>query len=306
MKKSWKTISRNQFLKQSFFSLVGLGSFASAVNIFGRDSASIKYKTNDNLLRTISYNILACKGWSDNDNKFAERARKLEQIPRRLALELSLYEPDIVSFQESPAEDKVAEIADMLGMNYVYFPGGFPGSILTHYEIVNSENKPGRTNNSLEDLFTRHWGKAEIRLTNGASITVHSVHLWPFYKSEADTKIRLREISELHQSVKEDLDNNKTILLQGDLNLSPDTTEYKRMQQGKLVDTFAKVGTGNGGTVSAAEPDRRIDYVYAGNPLSENIVQSRPLFEGNFRTNLDDPRSFALSDHLPQLADFKV
>src|SRR5699024_3469654 len=130
IKKSEKSISRTNFLKQSFFSLIGFSPLVSAVTMYANDTGINKNKTKDNLLRTISYNILACKGWSANDNKLVERARKLEQIPMRLALELSLYEPNIISFQESPKEETVAEIADMLGMNYVYFPGGFPGSIL--------------------------------------------------------------------------------------------------------------------------------------------------------------------------------
>jgi len=34
------------------------------------------------------------------------------------------------------------------------------------------------------------------------------------------------------------------------------------------------------------------------------VGESRPLFEGAFRVNNEDEKSYALSDHLPQLAVF--
>lgn len=45
-------------------------------------------------------------------------------MPKRLANELALYEPDIINFSESPDESVVKGIADRLGMKYVYFPSG--------------------------------------------------------------------------------------------------------------------------------------------------------------------------------------
>jgi hypothetical protein len=39
-------------------------------------------------------------------------------------------------------------------------------------------------------------------------------------------------------------------------------------------------------------------------PTANQIVESRPLFKGAFRLNIADENSFALSDHLPQLAVF--
>ena len=38
--------------------------------------------------------------------------------------------------------------------------------------------------------------------------------------------------------------------------------------------------------------------------LDIRVLESRPLFEGAFRVNVDDEGAFALSDHLPQLAVF--
>jgi hypothetical protein len=116
-------------------------------------------------LRVIAYNVYKCTGWP-NQRPLAQQAVKLGQMPKRLADELALYEPDIVNFSESPEEAVVKEIADRLGMAYVYFPSGqnWPGALLTRFEIVGSRNCPVIGDERHADLFTRHWGMAEVRL----------------------------------------------------------------------------------------------------------------------------------------------
>ena len=104
------------------------------------------------------------------------------------------------------------------------------------------------------------------------------------------------------ESMKSDLDAGRSMLLIGDLNHNPETKEYKLWIDAGWTDTFAKVGKGDGLTIKADKPQWRIDYVMAAGPIAKSIVASRPLFEGAFRTNIADPESFALSDHLPQLA----
>ena len=79
---------------------------------------------------------------------------------------------------------------------------------------------------------------------------------------------------------------------------------YARWKTAGWVDTFSSDNETDGYTFSAAEPYQRIDYVFAKGPISNNILESRPLFEGAFRTNPEDTLSFALSDHLPHLTVF--
>lgn len=67
---------------------------------------------------------------------------------------------------------------------------------------------------------------------------------------------------------------------------------------------FAEVDKGEGPTIKSDIPKWRIDYVMAAGPSAERVVESRPLFEGGFRMNMSDKESFALSDHLSQLAQF--
>jgi endonuclease/exonuclease/phosphatase family metal-dependent hydrolase len=105
-------------------------------------------------------------------------------------------------------------------------------------------------------------------------------------------------------SMKDDLDAGRSMLLIGDLNHGPDTEEYELWIDAGWIDTFAKVGKGEGLTFTADIPKYRIDYVMATGPIANRIIESRPLFEGAFRLNVADEHSFALSDHLPQFALF--
>jgi len=144
-------------------------------------------------------------------------------------------------------------------------------------------------------------------LPNGKMITVHSAHLWPFKKEANDTRIRLNEIKELVAAINDDLSNNsESVLLQGDLNHSPDMEEYQSLRNAGLVDTFLVAGSGEGYTIDSIKPSKRIDFIYAKGALAGRVKRYKSLFEGNFRMNNEDPKSFALSDHLPVLVDFEL
>ena len=283
------TISRRRFCA----ALGAAGLSAAAVPVFGDDKTPLS-------LRVISYNVYACKGWPD-DRPLAKKAVKDGQMAKRLAMELALYEPDIINFSESPTEAIAKEVAGHLGMNHVRFPSGgsWPGTLLSRFEITESENVPlGRERP--KELFTRHWGQGAIKLPNGESLIVHSAHLYP----GADPTIRLKEVKAMLASMKDDLDAGRSMLLIGDLNHGPDTEEHKLWIDAGWTDTFSKVGKGEGLTIRADTPRKRIDYVMATGPIANQIIESRPLFEGAFRLNVADESAFALSDHLPQLAVF--
>ena len=318
-------ISRKSFLKQSTLSLLGLSSMGVLPLGLGKqnpvEKLSRKSNNDDNILRTIAYNVFnGCIGYKGINGRELEageeydlvrKARELGQIPKRIALQLALYNPNLVNFSEAPERSVVAMIADMLGMNYAYFSssdykGSFPGAILSHYDIISHENRPFVGEGS-KDLFTRHWGKAILRLpANNQLIAVHSAHLW--YKGDEEgTQIRLREIAELIKAIDFDLKNNvQSVILQGDLNHRPDSPEYKALEKGGLVDLFNRKGEGNGYTTRSYGPQRRIDYIRAKGPLVDKMSKYKVLFEGDFRINNDDPRSFALSDHLPVLGEFQL
>ncbi len=248
----------------------------------------------------IAYNVYGCKGWPEN-RPLAKKAVKKGQMAKRLAMELALYDPDIINFSESPSEAVTKEVAKLLGMHHVRFPSGgnWPGTLLSKFEITESKNVPLGYDRPKE-LFTRHWGRATIKLPSGESLIVHSAHLHP----SPDPTIRLKEIKAMLAAMKVDLKAGRSMLLIGDLNHNPDTEEYKLWTDAGWTDTFAKVGKGQGLTIKADMPKYRIDYIMATGPVAKQVTESRPLFEGAFRLNIADKGSFALSDHLPQFAVF--
>ena len=327
--KNQKSTSRKSFIKQSALSLLGLSLLPSAKAMVPADryrshTTAGRTGSEPGTLRSITYNVfngcIGYKGINGRDlpegeqSDLVKAARESGQIPIRIAQELALYRPDIINLSEGPDEETVAVMAQTLGMNYTFFAGAkdgkghFPGAVLTHFDIIDAKARPfADKSNDPDELFTRHWGKATLRLPSGKSITVHSAHLWPFAKEENDTRIRLDEIAALQASIAKDAAGGAdAILLQGDLNHAPDTEEYRRLNSGQLVDTFTKAGHGDGFTTNAIKLTKRIDYIYCAGTLADQLIGCRTLFEGNFRMNNDDPNGFALSDHLPVMADFRI
>lgn len=253
-------------------------------------------------LRVIAYNVYNCTGWP-KDRALGKKATALGQMPARFSHELALYDPDIVQLSESPDEKVAAEIAERLGMKYVRFPsaGKWPGTLMSRYEIINRHNVPLFQERPAE-LFTRHWGRATIQLPTGGELVIHSAHLHPAPEPET----RLEEIKLMLKVLKGDLLAKRDLLLIGDLNHSPQPPEYPLWIDDGFVDTFAKVGHGDGTTFLADDLSRRIDYILAAGPIAQRIVAARPLVEGAFRVNAADPESFALSDHAPQFAEFNL
>ncbi len=283
------TISRRQFY----------GALGASLAVANADLFADEQTTKP--LRVIAYNIYKCTGWP-HQRQLAQQAVNKGQMAKRLAMELALHDPDIINFSESPNQELTKEVAELLGMNHVRFPSGgnWPGTLLSKFEIIDSQNAPMKGERPKE-LFTRHWGRATIKLPSGDPLIVHSAHLYP----TAEPTVRLREIRAMIESMKPDLDAERSMLLIGDLNHGPDTAEYKLWIDAGWMDTFAKVGEGEGPTIKSDIPKWRIDYVMAAGPIAQRVTESRPLFEGAFRLNISDDESFALSDHLPQLAVFQ-
>ncbi|QDV81655.1 endonuclease/exonuclease/phosphatase family protein [Planctomycetes bacterium TBK1r] len=280
--------------RREFCAAVGTILTAASSNLFA-DNQQAKP------LRVIAYNIFKLTGWP-SQRKSAQQAVANGQMAKRLAMELALHDPDIINFSESPNEELTQEVAELLGMNHIRFPSGgnWPGTLLSKFKIIESQNAPLKGERPKE-IFTRHWGRATVEMPADEPLIVHSAHLFP----TADPTVRLREIRAMIESMKPDLDAGKSMLLIGDLNHGPGTDEFKLWMDAGWMDTFAKVGKGDGFTIRSDIPQWRIDYVFAAGPIAERVVESRPLFEGAFRLNLDEDGSFALSDHLPQLAVFR-
>lgn len=292
-----RPLSRRRFLARSAMAAAGVGLLGAP--------ALARVSAKPTPIRAIAYNVLECKGWP-SDKERALNVIEKGQMAKRFALELSLYDPDIIAFAESPDQSVTDEIARLMEMNVTYFPSGgyWPGTLFSRFEILDAENVPLVEGTRPEDLFTRHWGRATLRLSASETLTVYSAHLYPQNNPEGRA-LRKREIAEILKATRRDSQNGESILLIGDLNHTPDTPEYNLWMDAGWIDTHTAAGEGSGNTFRVDNPTRRIDYVMAYGPLAERVVSSRPLFEGAFRVNGEDPGSFALSDHLPVLAEFR-
>ncbi|MCH8978641.1 MAG: endonuclease/exonuclease/phosphatase family protein [Armatimonadetes bacterium] len=290
-----RKIDRRQFLAAT-------GGFALASALWPTSAFAVPTRRVSGL-RTITYNVLACRGYPTTDDNRAVLRAARKQMPARIALELALYEPDVVTFQESPSKSVVAEIADRMGMNHTYFPRGFPGTVITRFEITESTNKPlaaGVTTDDVKGLFTRHWGRAVLKTDDG-DLVIYSVHMHP-----GNVQTREREVTQMLAAMSADIESGRDMILQGDLNHLPDGPEYQRWVDAGLVDSIAAKGVGeNRFSINSIAPTRYIDYIWSHGPLANRLTECRVLFEGAFRTNTDDPTSFALSDHIPVLAVFE-
>ena len=285
-------MNRRTFLGNTVIGIMG--------SLFHNQSSFAKTKQwfPEKKIITISYNVFQFKGYPKTDDTQFILKDMRSQMAERMALELALYKPHIITFQEAPDESEVKNIANRLGMNYVYFQGGFPGAILTKFDILSSQNCPLVSMKNPEDLFSRHWGKAILK-SDEDEIQLYSIHMHP-----SNDEIRKREVAEVLKVMKRDLADGKKVLFQGDFNHEPIQNEYQRWKDAGLIDCYIAKGVEQRNTIKSTFPNRTVDYVWVNSILEKRLLRCRVLFEGNFRTNPMDERSIALSDHLPVMAEF--
>lgn len=249
--------------------------------------------------RTITYNVLACKGYPETDanRQVLEAAR--DTLPEAIAKALAGFEPTVVTLQESPTEDRVARMAKTLGMNYAYFPGGFPGTLITPYAIEEPVNRPTAGDPHPKELFTRHLGRARL-VTPFGPLHIVSTHFHP-----REHSVRMREAAAIIALI-DQLKQSAPVMLQGDLNHGPDAPEYALWEKSGLVDFSKALGIGVEPTCPCVNPRKRIDYVWATPDFAEHAVSARVLNEPPFTPESSNAQSFALSDHMPVTALFEV
>jgi len=217
----------------------------------------------------------------------------------RIAGVIRAADAEVVGLQEvdngwsarSDFQDQAKELAERLGMHYVYAanldreplePGGtrrqYGTAILSEYPILESENtllprpEGGEQRGLLEALIN----------VRGVPVRVYNTHLQHNSAVERTAQVQaiLSHAGELEEPT----------LLMGDLNARPDAPEMQPLYT-RFEDAWVEGGGGPGYTYPAEAPDRRIDYVLVSPDVSV--------------TDAYVPRTLA-SDHLPVVAEVEV
>ena len=280
-------------------------------------------------LRVITYNVHAWGPVASSDLG-KRRIRMIQshgQLLPRLALELQLYDPDVIALQEAHSEARVKELAALMKMDYAYFPGGWKGkgwregisgAILSRPKILARENRPSIDPKIPQaELFSRCLGRVVIE-HDQQQIAVYCAHMLPSWKDT--THIREAEIRALTVATNQDLQAGRSVIVMGDMNHESDAPEYRLWAKAGLVDTVfinpiemppmlihgdrvlhqAKTQW----TCPSEDPKERIDFIFVAGPLKARLDHAGALHEGVFMVQaLGSP--FALSDHIPVFAEFR-
>lgn len=183
---------------------------------------------------------------------------------QRVADELEIWDADVVMLQEvdrgrprSDLVDQATWLADQLGLEAAYGPtrrmrpGRSGNAVLSRFPVVGSANtvlprEPG--------LYRRGALAVTVRVGD-QEVDVISTHL-----DHVRPSARRAQASAVADLV---VSSPRPVLLGGDLNTEPGFPPLRILVRAGLVDVFGAVGEGEGLTVPAYSPRRRIDYLLA-------------------------------------------
>lgn len=236
-----------------------------------------------NSFRVMSYNIHHAEGL---DGK-VDLLRIAELIKREKADIVALQEVD-KGVERTARRDLSAELAALTGMtcifsnNYNFQGGEYGNAVLTRYPVKRTANlhyqmiRPGEQRGILQLIL-------EIK---GREVVFMNTHI--DYRSE-DIE-RWSNVGEIEKLAAQYAP--RPIIMCGDFNDTPDSRVCRRLAE-TFTDTWAAIGEGDGFTIPAESPRKRIDYLW----LSKGNLFFEPK-------KIWVPRSDA-SDHLPVVAEFE-
>lgn len=238
-------------------------------------------QTKPSVLRIMTYNIHHGAGL---DGK-VDLLRIAELIQREDADIVALQEVD-KGVARTVRRDLPAELAALTGMtcvfrnNFPYQGGEYGNAVLTRFPVVRVTNTPYQRLRADEPR-----GLLQLVLNvQGGELVFMNTHL----DYQADDAERWSNVSEIETVMNQYPDG--PLILCGDFNTTPDSRVCRRLGE-RFDDTWALVGQGDGFTIPAQQPNRRIDYIWVAKDKS--LVPSKAWV----------PQSDA-SDHLPVVAEF--
>lgn len=233
--------------------------------------------------RVMTYNIHHGEGL---DGK-VDLLRIAELIKREQADLVALQEVD-KGVARTARRDLPAELAELTGLSCVFSNndnhqgGEYGNAVLTRFPVKRWTNTHFRKVNEPEQR-----GILQLTLDlRGRAVVFMATHI----DHRGDDEARWSNVSEIEALVKKY--DGYPIMICGDFNDSPASRVCRRLSE-SLGDTWALVGIGEGFTVPADKPRRRIDYIWISKDMS---LVPRKVWV---------PKSDA-SDHLPVVAEFEI
>ena len=213
----------------------------------------------------------------------------------RIAHLIKAQGADIVALQEvdknvarTARRDLPAELAALTGMtcvfsnNYPYQGGEYGNAVLTRFPVKRWTNmhyqmlRPGEQRGLLQLVL-------DVR---GRELVFLNTHI-DFREDDAERWVNLDEIEKVVEGYR-----GKPIIMCGDFNDTPESRVCRRLNE-SLDDTWKLVGGGNGWTIPARMPRKRIDYLWISKDSA--LVPLKAWV----------PIANA-SDHLPVVAEFQI
>jgi endonuclease/exonuclease/phosphatase family metal-dependent hydrolase len=234
-------------------------------------------------LRVMSYNIHHGEGL---DGK-VDLLRIAQLIQEQGADIVGLQEVD-KGVERTQRRDLPAELAALTGMtcvfsnNYYHQGGEYCNAVLTKFPVKRWTNlhykmlRPGEQRGILQLVL-------DVR---GRELVFLNTHI-DYRPDDSERWSNTAEIEELARHYA-----GKPILMVGDFNDTPESRVCRRIAE-TFEDTWALVGQGEGFTIPAANPRKRIDYLWISKDKS--LVPLKAWV----------PHSEA-SDHLPVMAEFQL
>jgi endonuclease/exonuclease/phosphatase family metal-dependent hydrolase len=236
-----------------------------------------------NTFRVMTYNIHHAEGL----DKKVDLKRIADLIKKEKADIVALQEVDR-NTERTGKRDFPAEFAQLTGMSCVFsnnWPvqgGEYGTAILTRFPITKREHSLLKMVGSNEQ---RGLLQAHIKIGD-REVVVMNTHI-DFRRSDEE---RLESVKEFVPVIQKKAE--LPIIFCGDFNDSPGSRTYERMNA-LLDDSWKLIGKGEGWTIPAEKPHRRIDYIWISKKGS--IVPLRAWV----------PETEA-SDHRPVVAEFQL
>lgn len=232
--------------------------------------------------RVMAYNIHHAEGL---DGKI-DLLRIAELIKREGADLVALQEVD-KGVERTARRDLPAELAELTGMtcvfsnNYNFQGGEYGNAVLTRFPVKRWTNTHFKKVNETEQR-----GIVQLILdVRGREIVFMATHI----DHRPDDAARWSNVGEIEALINQY--RGRPTIICGDFNDTPESRVCRRINE-LLDDTWTLAGNGDGFTIPAEKPRKRIDYIWISKDKS--LVALKVWV----------PQSDA-SDHLPVMAEFR-